>query len=412
MNILIIGGDGNSPGANSVCVRNMVRAFMSRGHRVWNLASGSAHTTKAGNLDGAELWHVPEGYYGRLLHKVRDAPTPVLKLWFKLVSVVRHLLLLPLYPNTDIVRTKNVLKKAFQLVEKNKIRLVIAIYNSYPNIHAGIEIKKRYGEKIKVVSYHLDLRTASVNSSALVRKSIYTHALKSMVKESQVVDKIFVPYSGKTETERVEGMRLDKIEYVGFPVFVTDGDVATCQLPFEQDAINISYIGTLSRDNRDPRYVLSLLETVSKILGRKIIVHIWGDTGGMERELKESSIASFHGMVENRYVQHIMGHSDFMLNIGNKLAYNMLPSKVFGMFATGKPIINVVNHPQDTTIPFFERYNHSIEIKEYAPDLDRPELLAEEMKKLICEPLRDSKDLFDDFKPETICDIILKDNNE
>ena len=100
------------------------------------------------------------------------------------------------------------------MVEENEIGLVVAIHNSYPNIHAGIVIKKRFKEKIRVVSYHLDLRTASVNSSALVRKYIYIHALKSMVKESREVDKILVPYSGKAETERVEGMSLDKIEYV------------------------------------------------------------------------------------------------------------------------------------------------------------------------------------------------------
>lgn len=412
MNILIIGGDGNSPGANSVCVRNMAREFMSHGHCVWNLASGNTYTTTAGNLDGAELWHVREGYYGRLYHKVNEEPTLLLRLWFRLVSVARHILLLPLYPNTDPVRTKNVLKKAIQLIEKNEIGLVLAIHNSYPNIHAGMEIKRMYKEKVRVVSYHLDLRTASVNSSALIRKYIYAHALKSMVKESQVVDKILVPFSGRAETEKVAGMRLDIIEYVGFPVFVTEGEVSTCQLPFDKDSINVSYIGTLSRENRDPRYVLSLLETVSKISGRKIKVHIWGDIGGMEHELNESPIACYHGRVENRYVWHIMDHSDFLLNIGNTLAYNMLPSKVFGMFATGKPIINVVNHPHDATLPFIERYNHSIEIREYDHNYNSPEHLAKEMKQLMRAPLRDSNGLFEDFKPETICDIILKEVNE
>lgn len=412
MNILIIGGDGNAPGANSVCVRNMAREFMSRGHRVWILASGNIHITTAGCLEGAELWHVPEGYYGRLLHKVNEAPTTLLRLWFKLVSIIRYILLLPLYPNTDPVRTTNVLKKALQLVEEDGIALVVAIHNSYPNIHAGIEIKKRYKDKVRVVSYHLDLRTASVNSSALVRKYIYAHALKSMVKESIEVDTILVPYSGKAETESVQGMRLDKIEYVGFPVYITDGETATCQLPFEKDTINISYIGTLSRDNRDPRYVLSLLEPVSNILGRKIKVHIWGDSGGMESELKECPIACYHGKVENRYVRHIMNHSDFLLNIGNAVAYNMLPSKVFGMFSTGKPILNVVNHTKDATLPYFERYNHSIDIREYDHNYNRPEHLAEEMIKLMSSPLRESDGLFDDFKPETICDLILKEENE
>lgn len=412
MNILFIGGSLPASGANSVCVKNMAMAFMARGHRVWVISDGDDYVHESFDIDGVTLWQVPEGRYGKLLKRVTERPTFFGRMWLKIVGTIRHLLLLPLYPITEPERSLKVTRKAKRIVEENDITLVVTIYNSYPNIHAGIEIKKRYRNNIRVVSYHLDLRTASVNSSALVRKFIYTNALKSMVKESEIVDKILVPYSGKEETESVSGMRLDKIEYVGFPVFVTGGKETVCQLPFEQGVINVSYIGTLSRDNRDPRYVLSQLEVVSKILNKKIKVHIWGDTGGMESDVKESPIACYHGKVENRYVRYIMNHSDFLLNIGNALAYNMLPSKVFGMFATGKPIINVVNHPKDATLPFFERYNHSIDIREYERNSNRPEHLAEEMKELMDSPLRESNGLFDDFKPETICDLILKENNE
>ena len=64
------------------------------------------------------------------------------------------------------------------------------------------------------------------------------------------------------------------------------------------------------------------------------------------------------------------------------------------------------------TINFIERYNHSIEIREYDHNYNSPEHLAKEMKQLMRAPLRDSNGLFEDFKPETICDIILKEVNE
>ena len=56
MNILIIGGSGNAPSANSVCVRNMAQEFIRKGHKVWNLAAWDICVTKPGDIGGAELW--------------------------------------------------------------------------------------------------------------------------------------------------------------------------------------------------------------------------------------------------------------------------------------------------------------------------------------------------------------------
>ena len=103
-----------------------------------------------------------------------------------------------------------------------------------------------------------------------------------------------------------------------------------------------------------------------------------------------------------------MNESDFLLNIGNKIAYQMLPSKIFGMFATGKPIINVIGHPDDATMPYFSCYNNSIDIKEYEPSVNDEELLLKKIKEKYKTPLVDRSDLFSDFKPEVICNLLLQ----
>lgn len=407
MNILIIGGSGNAPSANSVCVRNMAQEFIRRGHKVWNLASGDECVSKPGEIGGAELWQVPETWYSEYAKRVSHKPTRLRMLCFKVVSAMRHLLLLITFPMAEPSRSRKVLRRARELVRKNDIRLVVAINNGYSNIWSGMMLKRQYKEDIKVVSYHLDLRTANVNTSAAVRNYVKKHALKSMVEESRVVDRILIPYSGKEDAEQVEGIALEKLHFVGFPVFIEEGKGEPCDLPFEEDVINISYIGTLSLDNRDPRYVLSLLEQVAAQTGRKVMVHVWGNVGEMENSLYESPVAIYHGTVENRYVHYIQENSDFLLNIGNAIAYSMLPSKVFGLFATGKPIINVITHPKDATLPFFERYNHSIDIREYCRSVEDANMLAKAMVQMLNTPPCDAVGLFDDFTPETICEEIL-----
>ena len=408
MNILIIGGSGNAPSANSVCVRNMAQEFTSRGHKVWNLASGKTCVSEPGEIGGAELWQIPETWYSEYAKRTSHYSTKVRMLWFKIVSAARHLLLLITYPMTEPIRSRKVLRQARELVRKNDIQLVVSVNNGYSNIWSGMQLKRLYKEGIKVVSYHLDLRTANINTSAAVRNYVYKHALKSMAKESCVVDKILIPYSGKESAEQVTGIAKKKLRFVGFPVFIEGEKDEPCDLPFEEGVINISYIGTLSERNRDPRYVLSLLEQVSKQKNWVLMVHFWGDVGEFGQTLAHSPVASYHGTVENRYVRYIQNHSDFVLNIGNAVAYNMLPSKVFGIFATGKPIINIITNPKDATIPFFARYNHSIDVKEYSKSKEDAFLLASELERMQAMPLRDASTLFDDFKPQTICDVILE----
>ena len=407
MNILIIGGSGNAPSANSVCVRNMARVFVSRGHKVWNLASGEECIKKPGNIGGAELWQIPRTWYAKFAKSTKQNPTFLKVLFFKIISALRHLILLFIYPTAEPIRSIKVFKKARRLVQDNNIHLVLSIYNNYTNIYCGMMLKRMYRDKIKSVSYHLDLRTENINASAAVRNYVHKHAMKSIVEESNVVDRILIPYSGQSDAERVKDIALNKIVFVGFPVFINEGNEETCKLPFDSGFINISYIGTLSKENRNPRYFLSLLSSIAEQTDIKLMVHFWGKTGGLETILNESPVATYHGTVENQYVRYILDHSDFVLNIGNAIAYNMLPSKIFGIFATGKPIINMITHPKDATRPYFERYNHSIDINEYSMSKDDANTLAAGILKMKNLPLRDVTGLFDDFKPETICDFIL-----
>lgn len=411
MNILIIGGAGNSPDANSVCVKNMANEFTKQGHSVWILAMGDNFVKKPGTLGNAVLWEIPMDYYRRLTGRVENGGSRLLQIWFKLISVIRHILLLFFYPVTSPGRSKKVARKAMQIVKDNHIDIAICVFNPFDNIYAGLKLKRIFSVEIKVVSYHLDLRTASINPNALVRDYIHKHALKSLVEENGLVNTMLIPYSGQKEMERLQGLDASKITYVGFPVYVEDNNTEYYKAPFVSDNINVCYIGSLSQDNRNPAYILTLVEKMNERNKKKTLLHFWGDVGGLFPLLEASPAAVYHGKVENQYTRSIMQQADFLLNIGNAIAYDMLPSKVFGMFATGRPIINVITHPKDVTLPFFERYNHSIDIREYEQKTAKDiRLLEGGIEKMGSAQNRISKELFDDFRPERICDIVLDKN--
>ena len=403
---LFIGGSDNSS-ANTICISNMAKEMVSRGYRVFIVSAGKEYVRKPNDLNGIEVWQVPDSFYTSFARYSKTHPSLFNKTLCQIIQIFRHILLLPFYPITSLSRTRKVLNRSKELVEKNDIHLIIATFNSYENIYSGLMIKKMYGDRVRVVSYHLDLRTVTINNSSIIRRYVYTHSCSSIVKECHIVDKLLIPYSGRQDIENIRDIETDKIYYVGFPVCIVQTDGDKCELPFEKEAINISYIGTLSSNNRDPRKILFLLEQISKLISRRILVHIWGNIGDIKDVLDSSPVVRYHGIINNNYVRYVQDHSDFLLNIGNSLAYSMLPSKIFGMFATGKPIINIITNPQDTTIPYFNIYSNSINIKEYDESSIDVHQIAEEINAALGKPLRSIDGLFEDFKPDTICNILV-----
>ena len=406
MRILFIGGEGNSIDANSVCIRNMTHELINQGHVVYILAMGTYTKEMQEMLDGAFLYEYPMDLFRRItLYYNKNKDRFLLSLFYRAVCMLRHFILLFFYPNTSPIRAKKLSRRAFRIVEDNHIDTIVSIYCPYDNIYSGIYLKQRLGDRIRVISYHLDLRTGSASQSHLVRSFIHKHALSSLIHEFNVVDKVLIPYSGQKDIEGLNYSRKDKIQFVGFPVYINEPATKECSLPFTKDIINISYIGTLYPGNREPNYFLSLCEKVSKHIN--IRVHFWGIIDNYISVIDSYNFAEYHGLIDNCYVSFIMKNSDFLLNIGNKLAYDMLPSKVFGLFATGKPIINMVTHPLDATRPYFNRYDNSLDILEYELNEDSARDLEEYLISHLNAPLKDSRDLFDDFKPERFVQLLL-----
>jgi len=65
------------------------------------------------------------------------------------------------------------------------------------------------------------------------------------------------------------------------------------------------------------------------------------------------------GVVEKTKADEIVSESDFLINIGN-IMNNQVPSKLFGYFSTGIPIINICENNECPTIEYVEKYGLSL----------------------------------------------------
>lgn len=116
---------------------------------------------------------------------------------------------------------------------------------------------------------------------------------------------------------------------------------------FDKNKINISFLGVLYKNLREPGGVLKLVQDAAKSDQRiltKLKLHFWGNISQcydiFEKYPDVANLIEFHGMVSKEDSWQVMRQSDILLNIGNKTSYQ-LPSKVVEYATTGKPIINI-----------------------------------------------------------------------
>lgn len=142
------------------------------------------------------------------------------------------------------------------------------------------------------------------------------------------------------------------------------GDDATPSWPtaFPPDeAIRLVYAGTLYKGLREPGYLLRLVDALrTRFAARKIELHLFGEMRVFAEELRVwgerlGGSVQVHGLVSREMVAAALDGADIIVNIGNN-SRDQLPSKVVEYAATGRPILNLVRTPADTSAVFLGSY--------------------------------------------------------
>lgn len=125
--------------------------------------------------------------------------------------------------------------------------------------------------------------------------------------------------------------------------------------PRQHDIIDIAYLGVLYAAIRRPD---TLLELFVRMYQQRpsLRLHFYGDiqdcTPAFDRvrPLVGKAIV-LHGPVPRKDVHAAMAAADILVNIGNDTSFQ-LPSKLVEYASAGRPILNVVRKPNDTSVGF------------------------------------------------------------
>lgn len=389
--------------ANGVCVYNIAREYVKNGRSVYCIALREAGMKKYETIDGIHIYRVEEAWFTHFQRKcsVRGKAG---KLYYKFIHLVRNICLIPLYPNVAPVRSVRIYRLVLKLVRQEKIDTVIGTFRPYESIYTVLRLKREFGEKLTCVSYYLDMllqkKQLKIGYGFYERRS-----MRAQRKDIRFLDRIVVPSANKDEFEKMYGTH-DNVEFVEFPVYIKGKAVSIEKLPFQKGLINLVYVGTLNREDRNPKRLLSLLSSVQKYIPN-VRLHIWGNISDV-KEILDSypDVAVFHGYASSESVMAILHDADWLVNISNKCNYNMIPSKIFQLFASGKPILDYVFERKDMSLPYFERYENTCFVyDDRAEDIATIDGLVAALKRKW--PLVNADEKFLENTPKVVAERIL-----
>ncbi len=130
--------------------------------------------------------------------------------------------------------------------------------------------------------------------------------------------------------------------------------------PAADDRIRLVFAGRLYPDIRRPDFLLKLFAgLLNTPLQDRLELHIYGYIREVYDAFKPYTALIdrqifLHGVVPHAGVMEAMRRASLLVNIGNRTAYQ-LPSKVVEVASLGKPILNLIQIADDSSVAFFSR---------------------------------------------------------
>ncbi len=142
---------------------------------------------------------------------------------------------------------------------------------------------------------------------------------------------------------------------------------AETEVSLDVGKVNLVFAGNFYANIRNPKYLFDLMDQMQD----HVCLHILGGCYGysealsasMQRLTAEGKV-KFHGMLPVSEARTVMQQADILVNIGNSIE-NMLPSKIFEYFSTGKPVVHIQKIEKDPCLPYLETYQNGLVLPEW-----------------------------------------------
>lgn len=349
------------PDPSGRIVYNLVKQLCSKGHCVDVIARSDKFYIE--NKDSETIYWVKYTNWEKLCKKVKnEGCTLADRIKYFSLSYLRKIFLMfniSKFPDSEPAITKKTVQLYDKYLSSNNYHYIISFFRPYSCLSAGMKIIDKC-KNTKMISVYFDLVEKKDCPSMMPQKLYDKLIIDGDIKVFEKSKSVMLPLSAKKIKNEVFDRYKDKITYYEFPTFVISDDNKPVINPEEnEDTIKFVFAGTLNKNFRNPSKMMNLLKFVSKISKYKIKLDIFG--GGDCTDLLNSFkcddkfMFKYHGKVSKAEVTKYEKEAHILLNIMNN--YNsIVPSKIFELFASGKPIINIMTNCDDGSLEYFKKY--------------------------------------------------------
>lgn len=400
--LFVVGNVYPNDNANSNIVWSLVESMHSQGHQVDVLGKKEL---------GAVSIKRPELYYYEIreLNNLNSEYSLLKNNLGKLLYLLKHpkerLFRKKMNMSTCYVEEqyKKICRKQIEILcERNQYEAVISvsmpIFTSVALAEAQIEAKK--------IEYRLD----PYAFNQLER--IIDFETKISIEEKILcnVNHAFFPIPDYFDMSHCDNLEkyLHKMSPLEFPNIV-EHKIRETKLSksIKENGLSFAFVGYLYEDIRNPVSVLDFFVRLRRDLNFKL--YLIG--GGCEELLKKYQNILEDSLVIVKRVSAdesyaVINRADYLINIGNTVR-NMVPSKIFDYFSSGRPIINFVKSMECPSLPYTNLYKNCISVQEDKWEEKYAELLefcSARHDKLKIEEI---KSIFEKNTPQSVANRII-----
>jgi len=363
-----------SPDANGICVQQIVNQLKSEGHQIICICVQEDGQLKHEFFEGVEIFRVKKTLYSIMLEKERESGKK--SFYMTLLTLLRRILSLvfiPIFPNTEPYRTRKIYRIVESIAHEKPIDCVIGVFRPFEGVAVAQRIKKKY-PKITCGGYYLDIMKGATIPNIFPKKMYSKLCDGRELKIFNSLDFILMAEAGKIIYEKPYFKSVkEKINYINFPVFRNIGKEVQQRIDYDKEYYNIVYAGYLDRTYRNPTFIFKVIQNLYK-KGCKIKLHLYGRNNCIDiiNEYCQNNSDNFYyyGTVDSDKAKEAILSADAVLNISNKTA-NIVPSKIFELCSSCKPIINVVTNADDVSLEHFSYYPIVCFVEEYKGDIEK-----------------------------------------
>lgn len=354
--------------ATGNCINNVASYYKKEG---WDV------TILSKKLD--ENWLDEEIYDGKKIYRITHKTFKnkiKIKLIVKLIDIIYKFLILYRWPikSKDII--KCYCKKIIELNNEKDFDLIIFSINPPMSLIINYYLKKN-NELLKkkyTVAYYLDALMNECHIKFLPKKLSNFKIFNLERKYLPFFNEVFFTDSHRSIYDIPKYDFIEKKHFLKLPSILID------YLYKEQDSIkssdeyNLSYVGSISKLNRNPDKIFEFLTNVANDYKIKLNILFYGKLNNYNfKKFKDEYInIEYKGIVSKEEVYEIYEKTDFLINIDN-INQTMIPSKIFEFISFKKPIINFTTYTESIIDTYLRDYDNYISIKYIDSNFEKEE---------------------------------------